>query len=152
MSTKRGLEKFGYTTVVQAKRPFLFLFISTLSEEEDVWFHLVGSDGQPFMGTSCTSVPRSKSRNVDKFRDAVKLKNPNKLAAMDPSDLVVYKNLSKLKKGKDHCMKSGSLISGLGTTEEKALLVVVPPPRSVLKRSRDEMERNSTTTYSGESY
>ena len=91
-----------------------------------IWFQLVGSDGNPYMGTSATSVSDLPVTIVDTFRDAIKAKNPNKLSAFDASNLKVYKNKAAFD-AKEQDLKSSFLISGLGTSEEDALIVLVPP-------------------------
>jgi hypothetical protein len=99
----------------------------------DVYFQLVDSNGQPFMGTSVDSVELPPTATVVKFRDAVKAKNPNKLAFIDASDLLVYKNKAAFEKrnaavdeGKEEPLEEDSLLDGLGSSKKEALVVVVP--------------------------
>jgi hypothetical protein len=72
---------------------------------------------------------------VADFWDAVRSKNPNKLASVDASDLLIYKNKAAfdnrsaaIEKRKEEPLKSSCILDGLGETEEDALIVFVPPP------------------------
>ena len=59
-----------------------------------VWFHLYDSHtGNPYSGTSASSVSLPRSAAIDQFRDAVKIKySDSHLKGVSPSDLQVFKN------------------------------------------------------------
>ena len=100
-----------------------------------VWYLLVDSNGQPYEKTSTDLVELpSTTCVIAQFRDAVKLKRPNKLSSFDAADLVVYKNKesfenrnTRVEQERKVPLKSSGLLDGLGVTEEEALIVVVPP-------------------------
>ncbi len=115
------------------------------------WFLLLDSaTGQPYKGTTADFVSLSPGAVVAEFRDAVLSKNPNKLAGVDASDLLVYKNkaafdarnLTAVDEGKEEPLKASSNLDGLGETEEGALIVAVPslssssPSQSTKRRQR----------------
>ena len=73
-----------------------------------IWFHLYGSDGMPYNGVSVSSVRLPPDSVIDEFRDAVKAKNSNKLAAVDAADLIVFENKAAF----DMKVRKISLIKG----------------------------------------
>ena len=103
-----------------------------------IWFVLVDSaTGEPYKGTSASSVIRNSLvvSVIDQFRDAVQLKydKPNYLNDIPSGALLVYKNKAAFDKrnaavdeGNEEPLKSSLSLDGLGTTEEEALVVVVP--------------------------
>ena len=99
-----------------------------------IWFLLFDSaTGKPYKGTSATKVKVHSLADIDDLRDAVKAKCPNKLSSVDSGDLLVYKTKAAFDKrnaavdeGNEEPLKSSLSLDGLGTTEEEALVVVVP--------------------------
>ena len=91
-----------------------------------VWFTLLDSTGQPYKGSGATaSVLINPSCVIDQFRDAVKVKNSIKLASLDASDLIVYKNHSSFR-DKEVPLEEDSLINDLGGSKKDGIIVVVP--------------------------
>jgi hypothetical protein len=98
----------------------------TSSAPTFIWFQLIGSDGQPYKGTSATKVYFNSPPDVDQFRDAVKAKyNDSHLKGVASSNLKVYENKSVFL-GKEEPLKSSVSLDGVGKTEEEALIVIVP--------------------------
>ena len=101
-----------------------------------IWFLLMDSaTGELYKGTSADYVLRSSLvvPVIAQFRDAVKTKYSNKLSSVDPGELLVYKNKTAFEKrnatvdqDKEEPLKSSRSLDGLGTTEEEAIIVVVP--------------------------
>jgi len=99
-----------------------------------VWFLLLDSaTGEPYKKTTADKVAVASSADVADFRDAVKAKYSNKLSSVDAGELLVYKNKAAFEKrnaaageGREEPLKSSRSLDGLGTTEEEALIVVVP--------------------------
>jgi hypothetical protein len=109
--------------------------ISMMTSTKYFWFLLLdAATGQPYKGTTADFVSLSPGAVVAEFRDAVLSKNSNKLAGVDASDLLIYKNkaafdtrnLTAVDEGKEEPLKASSNLDGLGETEEGALIVVVP--------------------------
>lgn len=120
------------------------------SDSSFVWFVLLDSaTGQPYKGTTADKVAVSSSADVADFRNAVHLRNPNKLASVDAADLLVYKNKAtfdagstathgenkdmKKEQSQSLHLKSSCSLSGLGETEEDALIVVVPSAHAAVQ-------------------
>jgi len=119
-----------------------------------VWFLLLDSEtGKPYKNSSASSIERRLITVpvIDQFRKLAYLENSNKLAGVDASDLLVYKNkaafdarnLTAVDEGTEGPLKvSSNLDDGLGETEEGALIVVVPslssssPSQSTKRRQR----------------
>jgi len=94
-----------------------------------IWFQLLDSTtGMPYKGTSADFVSLPPSFVIAQFRDAVKTKYSNKLSSVDAGELLVYKNKAAFVDGKEEPLEEDFLLDGLGTTEEEALIVAVPPP------------------------
>jgi len=104
-----------------------------------VWFLLLDSvTGKPYMGTSADYVYLSPDTVIAQFRDAVKVKDKEDgdsaiLTSFKSSQLLVYKDKNAfdqrnatVDEGKQEPLKPSCKINGLGTTEEDALVVVVP--------------------------
>lgn len=92
-----------------------------------VWFTLVDSEGQPFKDASPSKVHVPASSDVDDFRKAVKAEYANKLSSVDSGDLLVCENSAAFNESK--YLEAYKPISGLGTSFEDALVVVVPGVR-----------------------
>ena len=96
-----------------------------------IWFQLLDSvTGEPYKGTSADYVCLPPTFVIAQFRDAVKAKCSNKLSSVDASDLLVYKNKAAFDKRnsseeKEAPLKPSLFLTGLGETEEEALVVVV---------------------------
>jgi hypothetical protein len=104
-----------------------------------VWFVLVDSvTGEPYKGTSADKVAVSSSADVADFQKAIKNNDKEDgeaavLTSFKSSQLIVYKNKTAFEKRnatvdqeKQEPLKPSCKINGLGTTEEDALVVVVP--------------------------
>jgi hypothetical protein len=82
--------------------------------------------GDPYKDSSFGIVTLPPKSNVCDFREAIKVKNPNQLSSVDPSQLKVYKNKAAFDR-KDEPLKLLSVLdNSFGTDEENALIVVVP--------------------------
>ena len=104
------------------------------------WYLLLDSatTGQPYEGSKADFVSLPPGSVAAKFRDAVLSKTPNKLARVDTSDLLVYKNNAAfdMRNAKDddggnterQPLDPTQPVDGLGSKEDK-LVVVVPSPR-----------------------
>jgi hypothetical protein len=92
-----------------------------------VWFVLVDSaTGEPYKGTSASSVSLGPDTVIDQFRDAVKAKYSNKLSSVDPGELIVYENKTAFVEGKHNPLEEDCKVEGFGESKKKALVVVVP--------------------------
>jgi len=92
-----------------------------------IWFQLVDSDGQPYEGSSASSLSLNPSAVVDELRQAVVNKNPNILSSVDASQLKIYKNKTAFDT-KEKTLEDDCLVSGLGLSDKEALVVLVPTP------------------------
>ena len=92
-----------------------------------IWFQLVDSDGQPYEGSSASSLSLNPSAIVDQLRQAVVNKNPNILSSVDASQLKIYKKKTAFD-GKEETLEDNCLIAGLGLSDKEALVVLVPTP------------------------
>ena len=90
-----------------------------------VWYQLLKEDGTP-MGSDMVRLPADSF--IADFRDAVKAKNPTKLAHCDASDLVVYENKTAYESKETH-LEEDAAVSGLGQSKKNAMVVVVPNPK-----------------------
>ncbi len=96
-----------------------------------VWFLLLDSTaGEPYRGTSASSVSLPSGLVVDQFRDAVHVKNSSILTGIASSQLHVYKNKTAFDKRNDDVGKEEPLdptlpLGALGV-KEAPLIVVVP--------------------------
>ncbi len=80
--------------------------------------------GEPYKNSSVSSIERSliTCSVIDQFRDAVLSKNPNKLARVDASNLLVYKNKASFNKrnnvakdeGKEEALDPTESVDGTG--------------------------------------
>jgi hypothetical protein len=84
--------------------------------------------GEPYKGTTADYVSIYSGAVVAEFRRLVHRENSNKLASIDASDLLVYKNKAAFDKKEDP-LRSSRILDGLGETEEDALIVAIPPPQ-----------------------
>jgi hypothetical protein len=97
-----------------------------------VWFQLLDSaTGEQYKKTTADAVSLSPGSVVVQFRDAVIEKfdkqKSSVLTGFASSQLDVYKNKAAFVDGKEEPLKSSCPLDGLGTTEDEALIVVVPP-------------------------
>jgi hypothetical protein len=108
-----------------------------ITEEQRFWFQLVDAvTGQPFKDTGVTYVSSKSSMFVAQFLENVKDKDrtdASLLTDIAATQLRVYKNQASFEKrnaseeaGKEEPLKSSSLLEGLGSSEEEALIVPVP--------------------------
>ena len=103
-----------------------------------VWFLLLDSEtGEPYKNSSASSIERHLITPpvIDQFRDAVRSKNPNKLASVDASDLLVYKNKAAFdsrsaaeNEGKVDPLDPTQSVHGLGSKEDMLVVADPPPP------------------------
>jgi hypothetical protein len=104
------------------------------------WYLLLDSatTGQPYEGSKADFVSLPPGSVAAKFRDAVLSKTPNKLARVDTSDLLVYKNNAAfdMRNAKDddggnterQPLDTTQPVDGLGGKVDK-LVFVVPSPK-----------------------
>ena len=93
-----------------------------------VWFVLVDGDGNPYKGTTASSVNIPSSYVIDQFRDAVKEKcdrQGDDLKGILSSKLHVYANKEAFD-GKVDSLEEDSTIGTFGSSKKEALVVVVP--------------------------
>jgi len=101
-----------------------------------VWFQLLDSaTGEPYKKTTADYVSLPSTAVIAQFRDAVIEKfdkqKSSVLTGFASSQLDVYKNKATIDErnadeGKEEPLKSSRSLDGLGTTEEEALIVIVP--------------------------
>jgi hypothetical protein len=103
-----------------------------------IWFRLYNSaTGEPYKEANADKVAVSSHADVADFRDAViekfEKQKSSVLSGFASFQLLVYKNKAAFDKrnatvddGKEEPLKSSRSLDGLGTTEEEALIVVVP--------------------------
>ena len=90
-----------------------------------IWFQLVDSDGQPYKGSSVSSVSLPPASVINGFRQVVINANPE--SSLDASQLKIYKNKTAFD-GKEEALEDDCLVSGLGLSDKEALVVLVPTP------------------------
>jgi hypothetical protein len=84
------LEKNGKEFFCQSN---FFWYHEKMSHDQQpslIWFQLVDSDGQPYKGSSASSLSLNPSAVVDELRQAAVNKNPNMLTLVDAAQLKVY--------------------------------------------------------------
>lgn len=124
-----------------------------MAQQSDLtWFILVDTYGQPFKGTTVSSVSVSPTAVIDEFRDAVHLKNSSLLSGIVSSQLFVYRNKTDYD-GKKDPLKSSLLLNGYGKSEEDALVVAVPRPIRFLSSINANFDyKHSKAVYSSQSF
>ena len=90
-----------------------------------VWYTLVNEDGSSYQGATADKLNLRDHADVADFRDAVKLKNANKLATKDASDLLIYQDRMALHDGVPP-LEPDVIISAYGQSKAVALVVVIP--------------------------
>ena len=111
-----------------------------MSNPRKVWYLLLDStNGQPYKGTSASTVSLPSDHVIDQLRDAVKAENSNNLSGVDPLNLIVYKNRASfdqrnVETGKEEPLEEDSMIADLGSLKKDALIVVVPVSLSTSKQ------------------
>jgi hypothetical protein len=106
--------------------------MSTPSSDLELVYLLTDRQGQAYMDTSVDKLRLPAKSDVCDFRDAVKAKNPNKLGAVDSSDLIVYKNMASFNL-RQKSLEPLSLLNGsFGSDERNALIVAVPTPSGMV--------------------
>ena len=110
----------------------------TSSSTAKFWFLLLDSaTGQPYKGTTADFVSLPPGAVVAEFRDAVLSKNSNKLASVDASDLLIYRNIAAFdrrnndaanKEEKEEPLDPTQSVDGLGSQEDMLVVAVPPPP------------------------
>jgi len=97
-----------------------------------VWFLLVDGEGQPFRGTTASSVFIPSDYVIDQFRRAVKEEyKDSHLKGIAPSDLVVYANKEAFERKGAPLGSRDKIGEELGRNDE--LYVVVPEPLSAAR-------------------
>ena len=114
-----------------------------------VWFLLVDSNGQPYKKTSADKVKLPTASDIADFRKAIKTENSQKLSSFDASDLVVYKNKesfdkrdSEVEQERKEPLEVDSVVDGLGTTMNEALIVVVEAYEVTIQGSPTSLNSN----------
>jgi hypothetical protein len=92
----------------------------------NIWYQITESCSQSFKNTCASKISVSPSADVFDFVEAVKTKN-NELSLIKSVDLLVYKNKETFERrnAKEEPLKFSCPISGLGRTEEEAVIVVI---------------------------
>ena len=96
------------------------------SNELRIWYLLVDASGNAFKDATADKVSVPSDADIADLRKAVKAENVNKLAGVDASDLKVFKHKDGLS---GEPLKNSVAGTGLGQSEEDALLVLVPESR-----------------------
>ncbi len=116
-------------------KSFFLSFFKQMSHSDSrlVWFDLVNPDGGKITNTS--SVSLSEKSIIDQFKDAVKAKFSNRLSNIDAGDLLVFKDKDSFsKRGSNEeayeCLEEDAVVTGFGSSKQKALVVVVPMTQS----------------------
>ncbi|KAF0716009.1 Aste57867_3077 [Aphanomyces stellatus] len=92
-----------------------------------VWFLLVDGQGKAYNGTTASSVDIPSSYVIDQFRKDVKAEYADShLKGIAPSDLQVYANKAAFDAENPVPLRSSAVLTGLGSDEDDALMVVVP--------------------------
>lgn len=86
-----------------------------------IWLQLFDSDGQPYKGSSASSLSLNPWAVVDERRQAVVTKNPNMLSSVDAAQLKVFKNKTALI-GKEELLGKKSLFLAWECRKQKPLL------------------------------
>jgi hypothetical protein len=102
---------------------------SPLTDLELVYL-LTDRQGQAYKEVSADVITLPSKTRVAGFRKTVQAENPNKLGAVDSSDLKVYKNRAAFNERKEPLGPLSLLNESFGTDEQNALIVVVPSPSS----------------------
>ena len=91
--------------------------------------------GEPYKNTTTDYVSHPPGAVVAEFRKLVHRENPNKLASVDASDLLVYKNKAAFdsrsaaeNEGKVDPLDPTQSVHGLGSKEDMLVVAVPPPP------------------------
>jgi len=108
-----------------------------MATDQLVWFVLVDGQGEPYKGTTASSVDIPSNYVIDQFRKAVKAENPRKLSSFDASDLHVYSNKAAFDEG--NSLGVGEKIENYGKLWTNPLLVVVPS--ACVQEIQPQMER-----------
>ncbi|KAL7474436.1 hypothetical protein ACHAW6_000410, partial [Cyclotella cf. meneghiniana] len=119
------------------------------------WYQLVDSaTGQSYKGAIVNAVSLPPNAVVLQFRDAVHVKNSNKLTGRDATDLIVFKNKAAFGRrnnaegdGKEQPLKSSRNLHGLGESEEEALFVVVPSTRNEISVSNKKIKTTTSNWF-----
>jgi hypothetical protein len=103
------------------------------SDTRLVWYALVNKDGKPFKETTTTCISMNVNCIVREFSQTlVKRCNEEKcglLNGINSSQLLVFSNMGSFANRNNmtrHNLEPSSPLAGLGTTEETALVVLVP--------------------------
>jgi hypothetical protein len=102
------------------------------SADLELAYLLTDRQGQAYKEASTDVVCLPSNSRVAAFRDAVKTKNPNKLGAVDSSNLQVYKNKAAFEAGEEPLDPLSLLNESFGTSSENALMVMVSPPSGMV--------------------
>ncbi len=100
-----------------------------MSEQLELWFILIGADGQAYKGTTADIVSLGPNQRVVHLRDAVYKKNTFILTGIVPSQLKVYKNKAAFdnrEEPNEGPLQPSLLLNSLGDTEGDHLVILVP--------------------------
>jgi len=103
------------------------------SQPHSIWYHLIDlTTGQSYRHTTASSVKLFSYDSIDDCRQAIRDENRNKLATVDASDLLVYKNKEAFdnrthssEEGYGGYLHSAEFLDGLGTKQDM-LVIAVP--------------------------
>jgi hypothetical protein len=104
----------------------------SVSPSRFVWVEIFESSrGERFENTRPIKISVDRAADVDDFLEAVRAVATSVLRGVDPPQILVYKNRPAFEKriaveGKEGPLEANSLVAGLGTSLEDALVVVVP--------------------------
>ncbi|KAL3895517.1 MAG: hypothetical protein SGCHY_004652, partial [Lobulomycetales sp.] len=94
--------------------------------EIEIYYRLVLSSGASYKDSSVDRVSVNANGDIIHLRDAVKLKNHNKLSSIDASQLTVYATRADLLDINVQPLEVDVVVSGLGKTIDSSVFVVVP--------------------------
>eukprot|EP00128_Syssomonas_multiformis_P017226 Colp12_sorted_trinity150504_noHs@72 len=91
------------------------------------WFQLNDPFGQPYKGVTADFVKLPPGSDIAQLRDAVKVKNGNKLSSVDAVDLQIYPSKAAFeRRDKEEPLQPYQLVDDIGKSAQEAVVVVVP--------------------------
>jgi hypothetical protein len=120
-----------------------------------IWFRLLinSTSGQPYRGTTASSVMLPSDFNVDQFRKTVKAEynQPGYLKDIPAGAVLVYKNSAAFTR-KEHPLNSSTILNDFGTTEDEALIVLVPTSSSSNESLNSTLDEKRTRPQKSSSF
>jgi hypothetical protein len=95
------------------------------------WFRLVDSDGNSYKGHTAEKIPVPLNADVSDLRKAIQLVSKEILGDITLARLKTFKNKNAFKM-KEGDLSADSVINGLGSTLDDAIVILVPPPLTSL--------------------